>query len=145
MADIEGSNAPEAVELDRAALRRALVKYPEVVAEALGTQAREAMPLDTPFSEMVVPGLRDKIPAHIAALTKGDLMALGGWNGSKTPEDLGLASEDIATIRDLFSTELLPVEVRGYLASEIDISISCCCCCPCCCAAAETTPLRTLD
>jgi len=142
MADIEGSNAPEPIELDRAALRRALVKYPEIVAEALGTQAREAMPLDTPLSEMIVPELREKIPAHIAALSKGDLMALGGWNGQKKPEDLGLTAEDVSTIRDLFSTELLPVEVRGYLASEI--SVSCCCCTPCCCAAAETEPVRTL-
>ena len=75
MADIEGSNAPEPIELDRAALRRALVKYPEIVAEALGTQAREAMPLDTPLSDMIVPELREKIPAHIAVLSKGDLMA----------------------------------------------------------------------
>lgn len=142
MADIEGSNAPEPIELDRAALRRALVKYPEIVAEALGTQAREAMPLDTPLSEMIVPELRATIPAHIAALSKGDLMALGGWNGTKKPEDLGLTADDVSTIRDLFSTELLPVEVRGYLASEI--SISCCCCTPCCCAAAETEPVRTL-
>jgi hypothetical protein len=142
MADIEGSNAPEPIELDRAALRRALVKYPEIVAEALGTQAREAMPLDTPLSEMIVPELREKIPSHIAALSKGDLMALGGWNGQKKPEDLGLTAEDVSTIRDLFSTELLPVEVRGYLASEI--SVSCCCCTPCCCAAAETEPVRTL-
>ncbi len=142
MADIEGSNAPEPIELDRAALRRALVKYPEIVAEALGTQAREAMPLDTPLSEMLAPELREKIPAHIAALSKGDLMALGGWNGTKNPADLGLNAEDVSTIRDLFSTELLPVEVRGYLAAEI--SISCCCCTPCCCAAAETEPVRTL-
>ena len=142
MADIEASNAPEPVELDRAALRRALVKYPEVVAEVMGTSAREAMPLDTTLYAMVMPQIREQVPEHLRNLTKGDLMALGGWNGSKKPEDLGITAEDVNTIRDLFSTELQPAEVRGYLADEI--SISCCCCTPCCCAATETEPIRTL-
>jgi hypothetical protein len=98
------------------------------------------MPLSTPITAMVQPSLVGRLSPAVRRLTKGDLLALGGWGISrKLPKDLGLTAKDIQTIRDVFTSQLTtPV---GFDDQPDAWSLSCCSCTPCCCAATVTRPL----
>lgn len=97
------------------------------------------LPLDTSITRLVQPSMVVRLSPNIRRLTKGDLLALGGWGvPRKMPSELGLTLKDIQTIRDVFTPQIKdPVA----FSDEPDAwSISCCSCTPCCCAASVTRP-----
>jgi len=101
------------------------------------------LPLSTSITALVQPSLVARLSPAVRKLTKGDLLALGGWGvPRKLPSDLGLTAKDIQTIRDVFTPQISnPVSFDD----EPDAwSISCCSCTPCCCASAVTRPLQAV-
>jgi hypothetical protein len=112
------------------------------VQQAAGLDSTD-MPLSTPITAMVRPSQVARLSPAVRKLTKGDLLALGGWGvARKLPRDLGLTAKDIQTIRDVFTPQLTS---PTPFDDEPDAwSISCCSCTPCCCAAAVTQPVRAL-
>jgi len=156
---------PIPVQLDRAALRSALISNPDLVTEtmhmlqsgqlnpaAAGAPAPGApaagsarLPMNTSITAMINPALVNTLSPAVRRLTKADLMALAGWaTARKTIEELGLTAKDIQTVREVFTNILLPNEQRPSGFSAEAWSISCCSCTPCCCAAAEMRPQRAL-
>jgi len=101
------------------------------------------LPLDTPITALVQPSMVSRLSPSLKKLTKGDLLALGGWGVPyKSPMALGLSAKDIQTIRDVFTPQ---IKTSVGFDDEPDAwSISCCSCTPCCCAAAVTKPIRVL-
>lgn len=101
-----------------------------------------AYPANTPIPQMVSPDLAPVL-AQYSNITKADLMAMHGYGRDSrvAPEEFGLTSADIHTIREVFTAETQLEDVRGHLAQ--DLSISCCCCTPCCscCAASQDDPI----
>jgi len=97
------------------------------------------LPLDTSITALVQPSLVSRLSPSLKKLTKGDLLALGGWGVPyKSPIALGLSAKDIQTIRDVFTPQ---IKTSVGFDDEPDAwSISCCSCTPCCCAAAVTKP-----
>jgi hypothetical protein len=98
--------------------------------------------MNTPITQMISPSLVETLSPAVRKLTKADLMALGGWAGKKTADQLGLTVKDIQSIRDVFTNILLPADHRQQGFAPDAWSISCCSCTPCCCAAAEMSPMR---
>jgi hypothetical protein len=94
----------------------------------------------TPITAMVLPSQVPMLSPAVRKLTKGDLLALGGWGvGRKLPSQLGLTTKDIQTIREVFSVRLVS---GASLDEEPEAwSLSCCSCTPCCCAAAVKEPV----
>jgi hypothetical protein len=143
---------PEAIEVPIDELRKAILKSPTILLDTLkaileptpsaglepGQGSGVGLPADTPVYKMVPPDQASKFSPAAMKLTKSDLIALGGWGGTrKLPGDLGLAAEDIQTIRDVFSTQLTSGRLQGVAGFA-------CCCCPCCSAAAVLPPLRQI-
>lgn len=151
---------PMPVKVSTADLKSALVRDPDVLIDTLrdilkdgglrpprpaGVVALEdrpivdTYPLDSTAADMLQPALADQLTDRASQLTKGDLLALGGWGvEAKTPAELGLTVEDVSSIRDVFSKNM----VGRRAGADLAISVSCCCCTPCCCAAAQLEPLQ---
>lgn len=83
------------------------------------------------------PKLISTLPKNVQALTKADLLALGGWGTSKrlSPAASKITVTDIQAIKDVFGRA-----VAGGAGNPLATDIYCCCC-PCCCAATVTTPV----
>ena len=117
----------------------------KVVSSRLGVEGADPyeLPDTTSITVMIPPGLVVRMSPAVKKLTRGDLLALGGWGvPRKLPSELGLSAKDIQTIRDLFTQGL----TNPSSFAEADAwSISCCSCTPCCCAAAVLTPLRKVS
>ena len=151
---------PVPVTISTADLRSALVRDPSVLVETLRDILKsggprptlppgafplkdrplvETFPLDAPAVDMLEPRLARKLSKRASKLTKGDLLALGGWGvDTRSPSDFGLTVEDVSSIRDVFSENM----AGRQTGDELSICISCCCCTPCCCAAAQLEPIQ---
>lgn len=83
------------------------------------------------------PKLVKALPKSVQALTKADLIALGGWGPSKrlSPAAAKITVTEIQQIKDVFGKA-----IAGGAGSPVAMDIYCCCC-PCCCAATVTTPV----
>ncbi|MDB5081964.1 MAG: hypothetical protein JWP00_3888 [Chloroflexi bacterium] len=149
--DNDETGLPEPIQISRDELQTTLMNNPTVLLNALqdliSSQqvARKPFGTNTPVTELLGPGQANALSANARNLTKGDLMALGGWNGKTTARELGLTAQDITTIRDTFSTQLATGKMSGIKVgggidpAAVDIN---CCCCPCCCATAVKEPMR---
>lgn len=150
---------PEPVSISRSALAQALASNPTIIIDSLrsiigGTQGgggasggspgagRGPLPTSTPVTQMLPPELAQQLSPAARRLTKGDLLALGGWDGRTSAQQLGLTVKDIQTIRTVFAERLRPS--TDALGGAAALDVSCCCCTPCCCAAAEMEPLRAV-
>ena len=117
----------------------------KVVSSRLGAEGENPfeMPNTTSITAMIPPSLVPRLSPSVKKLTRGDLLALGGWGvPRKLPAELGLSAKDIQTIRDLFTQRLTNPSSFGEEAEAW--SVSCCSCTPCCCAAAVLTPVRKI-
>lgn len=145
---------PEPVQMDRSSLVQLLSSNPSVILDSLqdilrrgggatpgARPPRGPLPLDSSIQDMLPKEQLDRLSPAARALTKSDLLALGGWSGRRKPQELGLGAKDIQSIRDVFSAQLDPTRVGGGF-NPAAADVSCCCCTPCCCAAAEMTPVR---
>jgi len=103
-----------------------------------------AYPGNTPIPQMVSPDLAPVLSQY-SNITKADLMAMHGYGRDSrvAPEEFGLTSADVHTIREVFAAETQLEDVRGHLATAPELSISCCSCTPCCscCAASQDDPI----
>lgn len=83
------------------------------------------------------PKLVASLPKNVQALTKADLLALGGWGANKrlSPAASKITVTEIQQIKDVFGKG-----IAGGAGNPLATDIYCCCC-PCCCAATVTTPV----
>lgn len=141
------TGVPQSFSLDFGALKNLIIKNAPQVLDTIknilssgsGFAGTGPLPLDTKLTDMGMPAdLLNPLSPAAKALTKRDLLALGGWGGTerKTYDQLNLTPKDIQDIRDLFATKL----VAPSGATAVGWSVSCCSCTPCCCAAAEMQP-----
>ena len=141
---------PQPVEVRRDALRAALINNPAVLIGALRELLERAVrpaggevsvaSNTTAIRDLLAPGEYARLSPRAQQLTRGDLLALGGWStGRKTPEQLGLTVQDVKDLRDVFAQQI------GAEFLPQGVSISGCCCSPCCCcAAAVVHPVPSL-
>lgn len=104
----------------------------------LETMKAKPRPLSTKVTGMGFdPKLVSALPKNVQALTKADLLALGGWGSGKKLSQAAskITVSEIQQIRDVFGKG-----ISGGVGNPLATDIYCCCC-PCCCAATVTTPV----